>query len=76
MGGEKESRLYISMAATKPSKWYFALSINRAVADMCEELTWEISKCSEGTGTRSTERFGDHGNAKRIVDNKSTPSDR
>ena len=39
------------------------------VADMCEELAWEITKCSEGT-----ER--DHGNANRIVDNKSNSSDR
>ena len=26
------------------------LSIYRAAADVCEELAWEISKCSEGTG--------------------------
>ena len=26
------------------------LSVHGAVADMCEELAWEISKCSKGTG--------------------------
>ena len=52
--------------------------LRSAVADMCAGLAWEISKCSEGTGrpTRSTGRFEDHGNAKRIVDNKSNSFDR
>ena len=52
------------------------LSIYGAVADMCEELAWEFSRCSEGTGTRGTERFRDRGHANRIVDNQSNFSDR
>ena len=46
---------YISMAATnrpngvRTSIFVNQLSIYVAVTDMCEELAWEISKCSEGT---------------------------
>ena len=46
------------------------LSVYGAAADMCDELAWRISGCSEIEG-----QFGDHGDANRIVDNEQNASD-
>ena len=47
------------------------LSVYGAVADMCDELARDISKISEDTGgTCRSERFGNHGDPIRIVDNQ------
>ena len=43
------------MAATKPSKYFFAQSFpaisSESTEHMCQELAFEISTCSGGTGT-------------------------
>ena len=45
------------------------LSVSRAVAYMCDELTWKISE------TCCSEQFGDYGDANRIVENEQSPLD-
>ena len=52
------------------------LSVYEAVADICDELAWRISGCSESTGKNCcSEQVGDSGDANRIVDNAQRTSD-
>ena len=52
------------------------LSIHGAVADICDELAWRISGCSESTRkTCCSVQFGDYGDASRSVDNEPDASD-
>ena len=48
------------------------LSVCGAVADMCDELAWRISSCSESTGKHVAENNSE---TNRIVDNEQTTSD-
>ena len=53
------------------------LSVYGAVAELCEELAWEIATCSTGTEQPvAPDKPGNHGNATRSVDNRSNFSER
>ena len=79
---EKEGRLDIWMATTKPSKWFFVQLFLQSgqYLQSSSGHVWRISlggiQKLKGYGeTRSARESGNHGNATRNVDNKSNFSD-